>query len=181
MARTRIGELLVAQGRIDGLQLQSALAHQRQFGGRLGKAIVQLGFMEELALLEAVGAQLGVPLVEIGDRQIPRQVLALVPEKLMRARRALPLARLSEHRRGPLVVALADPGDLAAVDELAFASGLQVKPVLAADEDLDRALARVLDGVDLPPRSDTTGRMRAMQRAPDDRPLQLVRAKTPLH
>ena len=181
MARTRIGELLVAQGRIDTLQLQSALAHQRQFGGRLGRAIVQLGFMEELALLEAVGAQLGVPLVEIGDRQIPRQVLALVPEKLMRARRALPLARLTEHRRGPLVVALADPGDLAAVDELAFASGLQVKPVLAADEDLDRALARVLDGVDLPARSDTTGRMRAMQRARDDRPLQLVRAKTPLH
>ena len=181
MARTRIGELLVAQGRIDALQLQSALAHQRQFGGRLGRAIVQLGFMEELALLEAVGAQLGVPLVEIGDRQIPRQVLALVPEKLIRARRALPLARLSEHRRGPLVVALADPGDLAAVDELAFASGLQVKPVLAADEDLDRALARVLDGVDLPARSDSTGRMRAMQRARDDRPLQLVRAKTPLH
>ncbi|HUL58798.1 MAG TPA: hypothetical protein VLU43_05975 [Anaeromyxobacteraceae bacterium] len=181
MARTRIGELLVAQGRIDPLQLQSALAHQRQFGGRLGRAIVQLGFMEELTLLEAVGEQLGVPLVEIGDRQIPPQVLALVPQKLMRARHLLPLARLSEHRRGPLVVALANPGDLGAVDEVAFATGMQVKPVLAADEDLDRALARLLDGLDLPARSETTGRMRAVQRARDDKPLQLVRAKTPLN
>ncbi len=145
MSRTRIGELLVAQGALDALQLQSALAHQRQFGGRIGRAIVHLGFMSEAAVLRAVGAQLGVPVVEIGDRHVPPQVLALVPEKVMRARRALPLGRI-EGRRGAIVVALADPWDLAALDELAFASGMPVKPVLAADADLDRALARHLDG-----------------------------------
>ncbi len=146
MGRIRIGELLVQQGRIDCMQLESALAHQRRWGGRLGRAVVHLGFMEERALLDALGAQLGVPVVEIGDRFIPPHVLALVPERLVRARRALPLARLSEARRGPLAVALADPADLALLDEIAFATGMQVKASLVAEGDLDRAIARHYGG-----------------------------------
>ncbi len=146
MARVRIGEILVQQGRIDALQLESALAHQRQWGGRIGRAIVSLGFMPEGELLEAVGRQLGVPFVEIGDRHVPQQVLSLVPDRLIRTRRALPLARLSEKRRGPLVVALCDPGDLQVIDELSFATGMEVKPVLAAEADMDRAIARLVDG-----------------------------------
>jgi len=147
MARLRLGEMLVQRGCIDAIQLQSALAHQRRWGGRIGRSIVQLGFMKEQALLENVGEQIGVPFLEIGDRTIPRQVLALVPARLVRARKALPIEQLGSGRRGPLVVALADPGDLGALDELAFATGMAVKPVLAAEADLDRAIARLLDGV----------------------------------
>jgi hypothetical protein len=51
MARVRIGELLMRQGRIDELQLQSALAHQSRWGGRLGRAVVHLGFLDEATLL----------------------------------------------------------------------------------------------------------------------------------
>lgn len=147
MGRPRIGEMLVEQGRIDAIQLRSALSHQRRWGGRLGRAIVTLGFLPERALLEAVGKQLGAPFVEIGDRLVPPRVLALVPAKLVRSRKVLPLARLSEHRRGPLVVAFPDPGDLRVVDEVEFASGLAVRPLIAAEDDLDRAIARHLDGV----------------------------------
>jgi type IV pilus assembly protein PilB len=180
MARTRIGELLMAQGRIDSLQLESALAHQRQWGGRIGNAIVRLGFLPEAAVLEAVGQQLGVPFVEIGDRHIPPQVLSLVPEKLMRARRALPLARLSDGKRGPLVVALPDPADLAAIDEIAFATGMQVKPVLAAEPDLERALSRVLDGVTPRPQG-VAERRDAVELPSDTNPLTILRDKTNLH
>ena len=151
MARSRIGELLVKDGRIDSTQLQSALAHQRRWGGRLGRAIVHLGFMQEPAVLEVVGRQLGVEVVEIGDRTIPAEVLRLVPERLVRERRVLPLARLAEGRRGPLVVALAEPGNLGVVDEIAFATGLQIRPVLASEADLERAIARNLDGIATPP------------------------------
>ncbi len=151
MARARIGEMLVQDGRIDAVQLQSALAHQRRWGGRLGRAIVHLGFMKEPALLEAVGRQLGVPVVEIGDRTIPREVLRLVPERLVRERRVLPLALLSDSRRGPLQVALAEPGNLGVIDEVSFATGMQIRPVLAAEADLDRAIARHLDGIATPP------------------------------
>lgn len=147
MARLRIGEMLVQRGCIDAVQLQSALAHQRRWGGRIGRSIVQLGFMPENKLLENVGEQLGVPFFEIGERAIPSHVLALVPEKLVRARKALPVERLGTGRRGPLVVALADPNDLATLDELSFATGMAIRPVLAAEVDLDRAIARLLDGV----------------------------------
>lgn len=147
MARVRLGEMLVQRGCIDAVQLQSALAHQRRWGGRIGRSIVQLGFMREPALLANVGEQLGVPFFEIGDRAIPRHVLALVPERIVRARKVLPIERLGTGRRGPLVVALADPSDLTTLDEVAFATGMAVKPVLAAEADLDRAIARVLDGV----------------------------------
>lgn len=144
MARQRIGELLVQQGRIDAVQLQSALAHQARWGGRLGRALVQLGFVPERALLEAVGGQLGVAFVEIGERVVPRDVLALVPAKVIRARKVLPLERLSG--RGALVVAAADPSDLTVLDDVAFAAGLPVRALIAAEADLDRAIARHLDG-----------------------------------
>jgi type IV pilus assembly protein PilB len=147
MGRLRIGELLVQRGHIDWAQLQSALAHQRQWGGRLGRSIVHLGFMPERAVLEQLGEQMGVPFVEIGERPVPREVLALVPERLMRTRRVLPLERRTQHRRGPLVVALADPADLGVLDEIAFVTGLEVAPALASEVDLEHALSRVLDGI----------------------------------
>jgi type IV pilus assembly protein PilB len=175
MARVRIGEMLVQQGRIDAYQLESALAHQRRWGGRLGRAIVHLGFMKESAVLEVVGGQLGVPFVHIGDRHVPAHVLATVPQKLIRTRRVLPLAKLSDSRRGPLVVALTDPADLHALDEVAFATGMQVKPVLAAEADLDEAIGRLLDGVTAPRVTGFAARRDAIDLPEDTNPLTVLR------
>jgi type IV pilus assembly protein PilB len=144
MARVRIGELLMAQGRIDGLQLQSALAHQARWGGRLGRAVVHLGFLDEATFLEVLGEQLGTQFITLGNRRVEPQVLALVPRRLILSRRVLPLAKLTEGRRGPLLVALADPGDLGVLDEISFATGLDVRPVLATEADLDQAIARLV-------------------------------------
>jgi type IV pilus assembly protein PilB len=138
--RKRIGQLLVEVGAIDSFQLESALAHQRRWGGRLGRAIVYLGFMREEQVLSVVGTQLGFPYMPLWDKVIPRDVLSLVPEKVIRARKVLPVARLREHRRGPLLVACADPTDLVVLDELSFATGLEIRPVLASEEELDLAI-----------------------------------------
>ncbi len=143
--RVPIGELLVGMGRIDAFQLTSALAYQRRWGGRLGRALVSLGFVSEHVVLGVVGEQLGVRFVEIGSRMVPPGVLRLVPEKLVRMRRVFPLALLSESNRGPLVVALSDPGNLVHLDEIAFATGMEVSPVLAGEADIDRAIARHFD------------------------------------
>jgi type IV pilus assembly protein PilB len=170
MARVRIGELLVNAGHIDGMQLDSALAHQRRWGGRIGRAIIELGFLKEETLLRAVGSQLGAPFVVVGERIVPPAVVALVPRKLIRSRRAFPLEKLTEQRRGPLVVAFADPADLVAVDEIAFATGLEVRPVLAAEWDLDQAIARHLG--DAPAgRSPGAERLRGVDLPPDTSPL----------
>jgi type IV pilus assembly protein PilB len=168
MARTRIGEMLVQLGRLDSHQLQAALAHQRQWGGKLGGAIVRLGFLGEPAILQAVGQQLGVPFIVIGDREIPPKVLALVPRKIAQARRVLPLELAFDTRRRTLVVAVGDPADLTVIDELAFVTGLPVRPVLAGDEDLDRALERHL-GIAQRPRAHGgfTTRTDAIELPPD--------------
>lgn len=169
MARPRIGELLVSGGQIDAAQLDSALAHQRQWGGRIGQALVRLGFLTEERLLDAVGRQLGAPFVVIGERMVPPAVVGLVPRKLIRARRVFPLEKLAEHRRGPLVVAFADPADLTAADEIAFVTGLAVKAVLAAEWDIERAISRHLgDGGERP---GDAARPRAVDLPPDTSPL----------
>lgn len=152
MAKVRIGEMLVQQGRLDPAQLQAALAHQRQWGGRIGGAIVHLGFLRAPAILEALGQQLGMPFVEIGDRVIPPKVLALVPRKLAQARRVLPLELTQEGRRYVVVVAVGDPIDLSILDELEFVTGLKVRPVLVGEEDLDVNLERHL-GIPARPRA----------------------------
>ena len=144
--RKRIGELLVEVGALDAFQLESALAHQRRWGGRLGNAIVHLGFLREDQVLSAVGDQLGVSFVSLWDKVVPRDVLSLLPEKVIRTRKVLPLARLREHRRGPLLVALPDPADLRVIDELSFATGLEIRPVLASEAELDRAIDQCLGG-----------------------------------
>ena len=171
MARLRIGEMLVQQGRIDGVQLQSALAHQRRWGGKLGHAIVQLGFLPEQEMLESVGNQIGVPCVSLAAREIAPQVLRLVPARLIRSRKVLPIARLAEGRRGPLVVALADPADLGVLDEISFATGMDVRPALASERDIELAIARHLDGVAPAREGGFAGRMDAIDLPDDTSPL----------
>ncbi len=170
--RKRIGELLVEVGALDPFQLESALAHQRRWGGRLGRAIVYLGFLREEQVLSAVGDQLGVPYVSLWDKAVPRDVLTLLPEKLIRGRRVLPLARLREHRRGPLVVALSDPADLTVLDEVSFATGLEIRPVLASEEELDHAIENHLGAG-----TRETGLPRAIDLPEDTSPLSASRTR----
>lgn len=141
-ARLPLGQLLMQQGRLDQYQLLSALAHQQQWGGRIGEAIAALGFLSETEVLNTVAQQLGVRHVRIGDYAVAPHVLRRVPEKLVRARKVMPLAVLSESRRGPLVVATSDPQNLHALDEVAFASGLVVRAALASAADVERAIER---------------------------------------
>lgn len=146
------------QGRIDAWQLQSALAHQQRWGGRLGEALVGLGFLTEPVVLSEVARQLGVPYLDLAGRWVAPEVVKLVPEKIIRRRRIFPVALAAQTRRGPLVVATAEPQDLATLDEVVFATGMIVKPVLASGRDLEALIARHLDeaaparfdGVDLP-------------------------------
>ena len=151
MARKPLGKMLLEEGRIDELQLRSALTHRERWGGRIGEALVAMGFVSEQVMLTALSRQLGVPVVELGRIRVPRAVVQLIPERLIRQRRAFPVVWLGTPPRGSLVVAFADPADLQAVDEVAFAAGVDVRPVLAGAQDLEQAIARHLDRqVDLP-------------------------------
>jgi type IV pilus assembly protein PilB len=156
MKRVPIGQILVEGGAIDGRQLRAGLDWQRRRGGRLGGALVHLGMVDEGAVIVALGAQLGIPVVDLAGRQIDREILRLVPERVILARRVLPVELLVETRRGPLLVATSDPLDMMALDEVAFVSAKLVRPVLATKTQIDIAISRLLglgraDALDLPP------------------------------
>lgn len=149
MERTLIGERLVDEGSITVLQLRAGLAWQRARGGKLGEALLDLGYLEEPVLVGALARHLGLPVVEVVGRAVPAEVLGLVPEGVLRRRRVLPVALAG----GALVVATADPLDAAALEEVARASGLGVRAALAAERDIEEALSRHLG----PPRSAAGG------------------------
>jgi type IV pilus assembly protein PilB len=140
----------MAAGHIDGWQLQSALAHQQRWGGRLGEALVGLGFVAEEVVLKEVAVQQGVPFVAIRGRRVPETTVAVVPERLIRSRRVFPLAVSRQTRRGPLVLATTEPHNLAVLDEVSFATGLAVRAVLVSEKDLEDLVARHLDGRAMP-------------------------------
>jgi type IV pilus assembly protein PilB len=157
MRRIPIGQMLVEGGRIDLRQLRAGLDWQRRWGGRLGSALIHLGFLREQDLFIALGRQFQMPVVLLAAREVSPEILALVPERTIRDRQVLPIELLAETRRGPLLVAISDPLDVAAIDDVAFMTGKQIRAVLAATSDLEEAIARNLaswrfqEAVDLPP------------------------------
>jgi type IV pilus assembly protein PilB len=156
MKREPIGQILVKDGAIDARQLRAGLDWQKRCGGRLGNALLHLGLVKETDLVHALGRQFEIPVVDLTYREVPAEVLLLVPQRIVEGRGVLPIELLSEVRRGPLLVATSDPLDLHAMDEVAFASGKLVRPVLASRSQLQVAIGRALGrghgpALDLPP------------------------------
>jgi hypothetical protein len=141
--RLPVEQMLIKAGLVDVFQLQSALGYQRHWGCSLSQAVVDLGFAAEPAVLHAVAKHLGVPCRAIGDSTVPSEIFGLIPERLVRLRKVFPVA-LGTARRGPIVIATADPHDLTVLDEVAFATGKAVEPVLTSERDIERAIERHL-------------------------------------
>jgi hypothetical protein len=139
--RKRLGELLIESGVIDEFQLKAALGHQRQWGGKIGQTLVDLKLVTEPAVVSALARRLECDVARLDElRRTPEleEALRLVPAALARKHLALPL----EATRSTLAVAMADPGNVTAVDELGFHTGRRVKALLAGPREIARALAR---------------------------------------
>jgi len=138
----KLGDLLVAQGVIDADQLQTALGHQRRWGGRLGEILVGLGFASEKSILRALSQQLGVPEVDLSGVTIAENALAQVPFEMCRKHRLVPLAVRRDEKGAFLHVAMADPSDLEAIDDLRFRTGLRVEVAVAPAVDIEHAIRK---------------------------------------
>src|SRR4051794_19782169 len=130
--RRRLGELLVEGGILTEKQLKTALGYQRYNGGKLAEGIVQLGLAPGLQLMFTLSEQLGIPYRRVGDFKVAEGVARLIPAALIHKHRVLPLATKPAHPRPRLLVAMTDPQDLKVVDDLAFASGYAIVPVLVS-------------------------------------------------
>jgi type IV pilus assembly protein PilB len=136
----KLGDLLVQAGLIDEFQLEAALGHQRRFGNRLGVAVVKLGFLREEDLLAMLGRQLGLPIVRLAGKRISPDVLSRVPALLIEKHGCLPLFVRREQDRDVLYLGTADPCDRGALDDVARAVGMALRPVLVAPTDLHEAV-----------------------------------------
>jgi len=137
MAVKKIGELLVESGLITESQLQEALQASRDGRGlRLGTHIVHKGFASEMDIAQTLAFQLGIPFVDISKSQVDPEAVGLVPERLAKKYMAMPLSH--EHR--VLKVAMADPLNLHAIDDLRFSTEMEIQPSVATMTDVEAAI-----------------------------------------
>ncbi|HEY6866821.1 MAG TPA: ATPase, T2SS/T4P/T4SS family, partial [Candidatus Eisenbacteria bacterium] len=135
----RLGDLLLEEKLITPEDLSTAVAEQRRTGQLLGATLVHLGLIAEDVLLDCLHRQLGLPLVDLAGLDIDESTVALIKEDVAKKYLALPI---SAEGRSNLVVAMADPLNVAAIEDLRFHSGMFIKPVLASASALNEAIDR---------------------------------------
>jgi hypothetical protein len=144
--RLKLGQILLSKELISPEQLAAALGEQERWGSRLGMTLVRMGFVEEEALIRVLAGQLRLPVARIRGKSVNSDVLELVQVELAEKYRCLPLFVREEGGAKTLFLAMEDPSDLEALDDLCFRIGEKLRPVLVAPTDLEDALQRHYHG-----------------------------------
>jgi len=129
-----IGTILLERGLISDEQLSDAIGEQKRTGERLDAVLVRLGFVSQHEVLEAIGQQFAMPIVDLDQIEVKNEVLKELPAKLVFKQRCVPIAR----NNGTLRIATCDPFELSAFDELRLLTGLGIELVLADEKDIDK-------------------------------------------
>ncbi|WP_084609551.1 protein kinase domain-containing protein [Archangium violaceum] len=146
-ARRKLGEMLVASGRLSETQLKGALERQKRTGGRIGELLVAEGLVTEEDVVRALGEQGGISFVSdkvLRTMPVPKALLSLLPVEKAERLEAVPVAQQSKE----LVCAMREPRDLARLDELKFITGCSVRGIYATEGAIRRAIGRFYRGYD---------------------------------
>lgn len=134
--RRRLGEILIDAGVLAESDLKRAMSLQEESGERLGTILVSQGLVNEDVMLSALETQLGIPRVHLARYIISPEVAQLVPEMFARANRVFPIEKTEDY----LTLAMADPLDVFAMDDVRIMTGLEVEPVIASDIEIQAAI-----------------------------------------
>ena len=132
----KLGQLLVRSNVISTEQLQKALSEQKVSGERLTNTLAKLGFISEKDLTQFLSKQYGVPSVNLSDFEIDQNIIKIVPENLGRKYQVIPINRAGS----TLIVAMNDPSNIFAIDDLKFVTGYNIEPVIAPETQIAAAL-----------------------------------------
>ena len=135
---SRLGELLVREKLISLQQLDEAQEEAKRSGRRLGAALSQLGYVDDQELTQLLAKQYSLPSIDLADFEIDPDVLNLVPKHEALKHMVIPVNRAG----GTLIVAMSDPSNIYAIDELKFLTQYHIEPVVAAESAIDAAIAR---------------------------------------
>lgn len=138
----KLGELLLENGIIDEVQLEGALVRQKQWGGRLGENLVNQGFVSEITLLKFLSKQLNLPCADLCKVDVKPEVYNLISVQLAQKHKVLPLRIQKKETKAALYLAMSDPTNNMAIDEIRFVSGYTVHPVIAAASQIESAIER---------------------------------------
>jgi type IV pilus assembly protein PilB len=133
-----LGDVLVQEGLVTEEQLSRAAEEQERAGKSLGRVLVDLGILKEPDLVAALARQVGLEFVDLSEHAIDPAAASLVSEQMARRYRALPIG----FEDGGLVVAMSDPANVFALDDIRTMTGMEVKPVVATATDVDAAIRR---------------------------------------
>jgi type IV pilus assembly protein PilB len=133
VATKRLGEMLVAAGVIDEVQLNDALEVQKATGGQLGRVLVELGYATQAAILAILAEQIGIPFVDLSQKHPDPTAIAVVPRDLATRYTLMPIGF---DERGRLIVAMADPQNVLAIDDLRIITGYDCIPAIATRDDI---------------------------------------------
>jgi type IV pilus assembly protein PilB len=134
----RIGELLLKEKRITPEQLQEALNYQRQHGGKLGFNLVKLGYVKDEEITALLSKQYGVPSIALTQFEIDPAVVKLVPSETAQKYQIVPLSRAG----ATLTIAMTDPTNVFAMDDIKFMTGYNVEPVVASETAVIEAIQK---------------------------------------
>ncbi len=134
----RIGELLLKEQRITQAQLDEALDHQKANGGKLGYNFVKLGFVHDGEIASLLSKQYGVPSIDLSQFDIDASVIKLVPAATAQKYEIVPVSRAG----ATLTIAMSDPTNVFAVDDIKFMTGYRVEPVVASQTAIVSAIER---------------------------------------
>ncbi|MGH2721761.1 MAG: GspE/PulE family protein, partial [Actinomycetota bacterium] len=135
----QLGEVLLEEGLISYEHLQEAVEGQRRLGRSLGRILIDKGFVTESNLVAALAKRLGLQFVDLTEFQIDPSASALIPESLARRYKALPVG----FDGGKVVVAMSDPSNVLAQDDIRTLTGREIAPVVATATDIVAAISRI--------------------------------------
>ena len=134
----RIGELLLKEKRISPAQLQEALTYQKTSGGKLGYNLVKLGFVKDEEITALLSKQYGVPSINLAQFEIDPAIVKLIPAETAQKYQIVPLSRAG----ATLTIAMTDPTNVFAMDDIKFMTGYNVEPVVASETAVTDAITR---------------------------------------
>ncbi|MEE4252676.1 MAG: type IV-A pilus assembly ATPase PilB [Desulfuromusa sp.] len=141
MSVSRLGELLVRNQLISDNQLANAISEQKKEGIRLGAALVKLGYVQEHDLASFLSKHYGVPSIDLAEFDVDPAIVSLVPSEVAQKYQLVPINRAG----ATLIVAMADPSNIFAIDDIKFMTGFNVEVVVAAEAAIKDAIDKLYD------------------------------------
>jgi type IV pilus assembly protein PilB len=138
LAADKFGELLLRAGKITQAQLNEALALQKDQGGRVGTNLVKLGYITDRQLVDALSQHFKVPAVELSGTEIDESVIKIIPADIARKYTILPVNKAG----ATVTMAMIDPTNVFAMDDVKFMTGYRVEPVVASETAIRAAIDR---------------------------------------